>query len=492
MILRQLARSLRNAVPGRSLPRARAAPAVGRGMGSTPPARRTPVSVPTGSAPSNPPNFQPEITYEPLDRGLPYRRALLLFSVPVGPWHWPAYAELMSPLFGVVQFALKAQKIGMNVVYDGTGTAKDLNGVEGMPARLVYPDGRVYAWDRFTEATLDTEEFRDAAGYTAQQPEGGLGPVSGVMVCTHGARDCRCVERGAPLVRALRDALSSSSSPSADSPGTDLQVTEIAHVGGHKWAANALLYPSLDMFSNLAASDAPALVRFLRSRGQEETHMWAHWRGRIGYNDLVQMQLGARVDRILASVPSAGPGEAKGEGEGESGSLDSAAGSPQSAGSAATTRTKADASRTAPDPLSDPLALDTPDLAGLDAAAARQKWAGKPTVPLTFTTHDGRPISVDAPLGATLLEVGKLFDLPGLEGTCGGNCECATCHLYLDRNGEGWESAPVPEPSEEEDDMLFTALAFRDGASRLGCQIPVTRELAAWNGQGGRLNLPQY
>lgn len=50
----------------------------------------------------------------------------------------------------------------------------------------------------------------------------------------------------------------------------------------------------------------------------------------------------------------------------------------------------------------------------------------------------------------------------------------------------------MQEPSEEEEDMLFTALEYRDGESRLGCQVRVTPELAEWNKDGGVLKLPQY
>lgn len=66
--------------------------------------------------------------------------------------------------------------------------------------------------------------------------------------------------------------------------------------------------------------------------------------------------------------------------------------------------------------------------------------------------------------------------------------ECATCHVYVPA------SAPVPEASEAELDMLGYALGYRDGESRLGCQIKVTRELAEWaKGQeDGIISLPRY
>jgi hypothetical protein len=102
--------------------------------------------------------------------------------------------------------------------------------------------------------------------------------------------------------------------------------------------------------------------------------------------------------------------------------------------------------------------------------------------------------------------VGKREGVPALEGVCGGNLgecmaphiswcspppwltkpECATCHLYLSAD------TPVPPPSEEELDMLGYALGYRDGESRLGCQIKVTTELAEWSRSGGVIGLPRF
>lgn len=40
--------------------------------------------------------------------------------------------------------------------------------------------------------------------------------------------------------------------------------------------------------------------------------------------------------------------------------------------------------------------------------------------------------------------------------------------------------------------MLGYAIDFRDGESRLGCQIRVTPELAKWVEEGGIIHLPQF
>lgn len=78
-----------------------------------------------------------------------------------------------------------------------------------------------------------------------------------------------------------------------------------------------------------------------------------------------------------------------------------------------------------------------------------------------------------------------------VEATCGGACECATCHVHLRPVGAG-RSAPVPEIMDEEDDQLEYAM-FADDDSRLACQIEITDELVRWiEEDGGRVQLPRY
>lgn len=50
-------------------------------------------------------------------------------------------------------------------------------------------------------------------------------------------------------------------------------------------------------------------------------------------------------------------------------------------------------------------------------------------------------------------------------GQCGGNCSCATCHVYLEK---GNELFPNPGPLEEE--LLDTAFSYQEN-SRLACQL---------------------
>ncbi|MFC6673032.1 2Fe-2S iron-sulfur cluster-binding protein [Marinobacterium aestuariivivens] len=53
---------------------------------------------------------------------------------------------------------------------------------------------------------------------------------------------------------------------------------------------------------------------------------------------------------------------------------------------------------------------------------------------------------------------------------CGGECSCATCHVYV-------EAGDVGEPAEDELDMLELVAAERRPQSRLSCQLRVGPEL---------------
>jgi 2Fe-2S ferredoxin len=91
---------------------------------------------------------------------------------------------------------------------------------------------------------------------------------------------------------------------------------------------------------------------------------------------------------------------------------------------------------------------------------------------ITYIEHDGKERTVDAEVGATVMETAIRNSVPGIVAECGGACSCATCHVHVD---EAWsEKAGPPSPMEE--DMLDFAFDVRP-TSRLSCQIKVTDEL---------------
>lgn len=90
---------------------------------------------------------------------------------------------------------------------------------------------------------------------------------------------------------------------------------------------------------------------------------------------------------------------------------------------------------------------------------------------ITFIQPDGSKRIVDAKIGESILRVAHRHEID-LEGACEGVCACSTCHLILPLN----VFDALPEPSEEEEDMLDMAFGLTE-TSRLGCQITVTKEL---------------
>jgi 2Fe-2S ferredoxin len=91
---------------------------------------------------------------------------------------------------------------------------------------------------------------------------------------------------------------------------------------------------------------------------------------------------------------------------------------------------------------------------------------------VTYIEHDGTSRTVEAEVGATVMEVALKNEVPGIVAECGGSCTCATCMVYVD---EAW-SGKVGQRSDEEEDQLDMAFDVRPN-SRLSCQIKVTEAL---------------
>jgi ferredoxin-2, mitochondrial len=93
------------------------------------------------------------------------------------------------------------------------------------------------------------------------------------------------------------------------------------------------------------------------------------------------------------------------------------------------------------------------------------------TVQITYIDSLGNEKTVNAPIGKNLLDIAHDNNIE-LEGACGGELACATCHLIFEKHI--YDILPEKEP--EEDDMLDLAMELTD-TSRLGCQIKVTKEM---------------
>jgi ferredoxin, 2Fe-2S len=93
-------------------------------------------------------------------------------------------------------------------------------------------------------------------------------------------------------------------------------------------------------------------------------------------------------------------------------------------------------------------------------------------VKITYIDTAGGSRTVEAEIGATVMETAIRNGVPGIEAECGGACACSTCHVYVD---EAWREK-TGQPSPMEEDMLDFAYEVRPN-SRLSCQIRVSDEL---------------
>lgn len=80
------------------------------------------------------------------------------------------------------------------------------------------------------------------------------------------------------------------------------------------------------------------------------------------------------------------------------------------------------------------------------------------TVPIKFHEQkSGKTIAVDAEVGTSLLDVSIEYDID-IEGACGGEMACSTCHVILSQK----MFDRLPEKEEEEEDMLDLAWGVTD------------------------------
>ena len=88
------------------------------------------------------------------------------------------------------------------------------------------------------------------------------------------------------------------------------------------------------------------------------------------------------------------------------------------------------------------------------------------------TDQDGSEADIEAESGLTLMEALRDQGYDGIQALCGGNCSCATCHVYID---EDWLDKVGTRDDDEED--LLGDSEHQQPTSRLSCQIEVTDAL---------------
>ena len=84
---------------------------------------------------------------------------------------------------------------------------------------------------------------------------------------------------------------------------------------------------------------------------------------------------------------------------------------------------------------------------------------------ITFIEYD----EIAVVNGTTIMEAAIDNGVPGIDADCGGQCACATCHVFI----KGDWAAKISARSEIEETMLELAEGVTE-FSRLACQIPMT------------------
>lgn len=91
---------------------------------------------------------------------------------------------------------------------------------------------------------------------------------------------------------------------------------------------------------------------------------------------------------------------------------------------------------------------------------------------IVYAEQNGTRHEVDLPDGVSVMQGALDQGIPGIDGDCGGECACGTCHVYVDSCWLGRLDAIG--------DAEASMLSFADGAkpnSRLACQIKMSSEL---------------
>ena len=89
-----------------------------------------------------------------------------------------------------------------------------------------------------------------------------------------------------------------------------------------------------------------------------------------------------------------------------------------------------------------------------------------------FTSFTGQQQTIEAADGDVLMQAAVQGGVTGIDADCGGQCACATCHVYVE---SPWLEQ-LPPMDDTEDQMLELANERRPN-SRLSCQIKLTAAL---------------
>lgn len=101
---------------------------------------------------------------------------------------------------------------------------------------------------------------------------------------------------------------------------------------------------------------------------------------------------------------------------------------------------------------------------------------------ITFIEHDGTRHVAALQKGTTLMQLAVDNAVPGIDGDCGGECACGTCHMII--ADEWFDKTGSINDAEEQ---MLSMTPERGRTSRLGCQIEATEAM-----DGMTVHLPEF
>lgn len=101
---------------------------------------------------------------------------------------------------------------------------------------------------------------------------------------------------------------------------------------------------------------------------------------------------------------------------------------------------------------------------------------------IVFIEHGGAEHTVGIEPGKTLLQTAMDNGVPGVDGDCGGEGACGTCHVIIEK---AWVSATGKADAEEM--QMLDLTPERSNTSRLSCQIVTSESMG-----GMTVRLPEF
>lgn len=91
---------------------------------------------------------------------------------------------------------------------------------------------------------------------------------------------------------------------------------------------------------------------------------------------------------------------------------------------------------------------------------------------IIFIEHDGQEHVVSLVEGKTLMQTAVENNIPGIDGDCGGECACGTCHVMLEQQ---W--LQLAGNAEADELQMLDMTPERSATSRLSCRVQVSNAM---------------